>query len=183
MKSATKLQSRMNPEIEHQPSVDSEIERFISRPTKEPLQIELNENFVADLKPLYSLPEKPEEMFEVGNLAGLKPFEETFYDFGFPMTGYGIDYDIDGDGIVERIYFFGTGTGDVPQLMQIEKNGQVIFEQWGSSLGYEEVKVGYGFLLTTFDKYEYRGMRVRYVVETDGAIKPLWQQRFVPIGH
>lgn len=171
------------PAIESKTDIDSKIVGFFSGRDEDLQDIELNSAYKStaeDLKPFYTLPEKPDERFTTGNLAGLRTFQiETELEQNFLHIYMEEGYDIDGDNKEERIYFLSTGASDIPQYMLIVKNGQVIFDYSGATLGFEKVSGEPGFILTTFDRPPFGGTRVRYVVEEDGLIKPIWQQRFV----
>lgn len=174
-------------DIELSYSLHPEIQRFFSEPTIGTLDIELDPIYgstVIDAEPLYSLPEKPDSDLPTGNIQGIKPFDRTLNQSDlFTIRDYmEKSMDIDGDDEMEKVAYFSTGVGSVPQMLQIVKNDQVVFEMEGSSLEAVETYGNKpGFILTTQIWQDKNGFRVRYVVDEDGTIKPLWQQRHAGI--
>lgn len=162
--------------------VHPEIERFFSEPILGTLDIKLDSNYestLIDAKPIFSLPETPEENLPTGHIDGLKPFDLNEGADGLTLLRDWdvVEFDIDGDDIAEEIMTNSIGTSDAPQLVRIVKNNSVIFEFVGPMVGVEEVYSKSGFILTTQDWRSKNGIQVRYVVDDVGTIKPLWQQR------
>jgi hypothetical protein len=168
-------------------SLNPEIERFFSESTMGMLDIELDPSYgstIIDAMPLYSLPEKPDSDFPTGDIQSIKSFDRTLNQSDLFTIRDHMEQriDIDGDGEKEKIVYFSTGVGSVPQMLQIVKNDRVVFEMEGSSLAVVEVYGNEGgFILTTQIWQDKNGERVRYVVDEDGIIKPLWQQRHAGI--
>lgn len=186
-------QTKTEPDGSPRPeSLHPEIIRFFSEPVRGRLDIEPDPAYgstVVDAMPLYSLLEKPDSDFPTGDIHSKKPLSRTLdQDNFFTIRDYmEQQIDIDGDDKKEKIVYFSTGAGSsIPQMLQIVKNGLVVFEIEGSSLAVEEAyggkdlgqdMYGPGFILTTQASQDRNGFRVRYLIDKDGIIRPLWQQR------
>lgn len=181
-----------------------EIVRFFSEPVQGTLSVELDPAYgstVVDAEPIWSLPEKPDDELPTGNLNGFKVFDENegwngdplYPQFDNPKNSPDWetkDIDIDGDGKTEQIMINSLAMTSQPHLIRIAKNDMVVFEYAGSVVDVEETygnedwgKEMYlpGFILTTQVWQDRNGLRVRYVIDEDGTIRPLWQQRHAGI--
>lgn len=187
-------------------TINPEIARFFSEPVKGTLSIELDPSYgstIVDAEPIWSLPEKPDQDLPKGDLNGIKVFDENegwdgdplYSQFDNPKNSADwetSDIDIDGDGEAEQIMINSLAMTSQPHLIRIVKNNMVVFEYAGSVVDIEEIygnedwgKDMYppGFILTTQIWQDKNGLRVRYVIDEDGIIRPLWQQRHAGIEH
>jgi len=185
-------------------SLPPEIVRFFSEAVQGTLSVELDPAYgstVVDAEPIWSLPEKPDDELPRGNLNGFKVFDENegwgddpLYSQMFEANNspdWTInEIDIDGDGKAEQVMINSLGMTSQPHLIRIVKNDMVVFEYAGSVVDIEETygnadwgKEMYlpGFILTTQVWQDKNGLRVRYVIDEDGTIRPLWQQRHAGI--
>lgn len=138
---------------------------------------------------LYSLPEPPDPELPKGNLNDRsRRFDEREGWGGDPLYDLMFDpnadvrwkeklIDIDGDGEMERALTTHMIMTSGPHLLRIVKDGYVIFEYARANISVEAGEVG-GFVLKYLDNWQYLdGAIVRYIVDEDGIIRPLWQQR------
>lgn len=170
-------------------TVDPEIVRFFSLQVTRTLEIELDPSYSStlfDAEPLWSLPEQPTADLPTGNMSGLKPFDENEGSSGFdPLIEWQINnIDINGDDIDEKAMINGIGLSGFPHIVRIVKDNMVVFEFEGTRVGIENVSGEKpGFILTSEIWQEESGKRVRYIIEEDGKIVPLWQQRYAAIKY
>jgi len=166
-----------------------EIVRFFSLQVTRTLEIELDPSYSStlfDAEPLWSLPEQPTADLPTGNMSGLKPFDKDEGSDGLdPLTEWQIkNIDINRDSIDEQAMTNGIGLSGFPHIVRIVKDNMVVFEFEGTRVGIEDVSSKKpGFILTTQIWQEGSGKRVRYIIEEDGAIVPLWQQRYAAIRY
>lgn len=152
---------------------------------------------LVDAEPIWSLPEEPSEEFPKGSIHGIKPFNENelvdgmqfisqIDDPSAPANWQIKEIDIDGDGVSEQVMINEFLQTNKPHVIRIVKDGLVVFEFHDNMVNVEEVlgneswggdEFQPGFVLTTNMWQDKSGYRVRYVVEEDGTIRPLWQQR------
>lgn len=175
-------------DVEPSYTLHPEIVRFFSEPVKGTLAIDMGKDVsymltLIDSEPLWSLPEEPTDDLSTGNMSGIKPFDENEGADGLtPISDWKIkDIDINDDGVNEKVMTNSIGIGSVPQLVRIVKDDMVIFEHVGSVVGIEEAYYKDGFILTTEVWQDKNGKRIRYIIEEDGTIVPLWQQRHAGI--
>jgi len=129
------------------------------------------------------LPEQSTDNFPTDNMSEIKPFDENKGADGLTLVSdWKIkDIDINDDGVDEKVMTNSIGIGSAPQLVRIVKDDMVIFEDVGSVVGIEKAYYKDGFILTTEVWQDKNGKRIRYIIEGDGTIVPLWQQRHAGI--
>lgn len=170
-------------------TVDPKIVSFFSLQVTKTLEIELDPSYSStlfDAEPLWSLPEQPTADLPTGNMSGLKPFDENEGSNGFDLlVEWQIkNIDINGDDIDEQAMTNGIGLSGFPHIVRIVKDNMVVFEFEGTRVEIEDVTGEKpGFILTTQIWQQESGKRVRYIIEDDGTIVPLWQQRYAAIKY
>ncbi len=201
--------SRANQKISESPISDNNVTpglvRFFNEPVLDTAGIEVPDYglTIADAEPLWSLPEEPSDKFPKGNIHGIRPFIENEGLDGNPQSSQIDDsnrlvnlrtkeIDIDEDGIAEQAMFNDLYLmSNEPHLIRIVKDGMVVFEFQDQMVNIEKVygnktwggdEYQPGFVVTTNMWQDKSGYRVRYVVDKDGTIKPLWQQRHAGLG-
>lgn len=181
------------------------IENFFKYPILGRIQVKIDESYgntiVMDAEPMMTLPETPDSRFPKGSIKGIKQFDKNEGFDGEPLYSQMFEpnnepdwkesvLDIDGDGVQEKIMFNSLGMTSQPHIVRILKNNDVIFEFSGSVVGINEVYGNEpsgnriyppGFILTTQIWQDRNGYRVRYIIQEDGTIEPLWQQRHAGI--
>jgi len=190
--------------IPQQTTVEQSIADFYSHPIIGRIAVKLDPkygNTIIDAEPIWSLPEPPDKEFPSGNMNSIRPFDVNEGLGGLPLYSQMDDptqppnwkvseIDIDNDGKPEKIMINSITMTSQPHLVRIVKNNKIIFEFSGSVLGIENVHGNHprergfykpGFILTTQVWQDQNGQRVRYVVNEDGSIEPLWQQRHAGI--
>lgn len=173
-------------DVEPSLALHPEIVRFFSEPVLGTLDIEIDPSYfstIIDAEPLWSLPEQPSDDLPTGNMSGIKPFDENegAYDLTLISDWKIKNIDINDDGVDEKVMTNSIGIGSAPQLVRIVKDDMVIFEHVESVVGIEEAYYKDGFILTTEVWQDKNGKRIRYIIEEDGTIVPLWQQRHAGI--
>lgn len=153
---------------------------------------DLYKNTLSDMNPIWTLPEEPNSDLPIGDLKGFKTFDPNegwgeyrlysqMFDPSQPPKWKESSMDIDSDGVAEKIMINNMIMTGQPHLIRIVKNERVVFEFTGESVAIKEVSGRSGFLISRQRWQDQNGVIIRYVIDEDGLIKPLWQQRHIGI--
>lgn len=170
------------------------INQFLSEPMVGRLKVDVPEEYrdtLVDAQSIYALPEQPSANDPTGNIKGLKPFDmnEAFGELSLSVPESiesrvfsEVEIDIDNDQRPEKAIFYTvTGAGAL-HFLRMVKDDKVIFEYMGSALNVNQVHgLTPGFVISTETPQDRNGYRIRYIINEDGIIVPLWQQRYIGI--